>query len=71
VAKTSRRGGRARVYIDGRYVDTISLYSYRAVPRKVVFKRLWGSTRFHTIAIRSVASAARPRVSVDAFVVLR
>lgn len=71
VAKTSRRGGRARVYIDGRYVDTISLYSYRAVPRKMVFKRLWGSTRFHTIAIRSVASGARPRVSVDAFVVLR
>jgi hypothetical protein len=71
VAKTSRRGGRARVYIDGRYVDTISLYSYRAVPRKVVFGRRWGSTRFHTIAIRSVASGARPRVSVDAFVVLR
>jgi hypothetical protein len=71
VARTSRRGGRARVYIDGRYVDTISLYSSRAVSRKVVFRRRWGSTRFHTIAIRSVASAARPRVSVDAFVVLR
>jgi hypothetical protein len=71
VARTSRRGGRARVYIDGRYVDTISLYSSSAIPRKVVFKRRWGSTRFHTIAIRSVASAARPRVSVDAFVVLR
>jgi hypothetical protein len=71
VARTSRRGGRARVYIDGRYVDTVSLYSARAVPRKVVFKHRWGSTRFHTIAIRSVASATRPRVSVDAFVVLR
>jgi hypothetical protein len=71
VAKTGRRGGRARVYIDGVHVDTVSLYSARAVSRKVVFKRHWGSTRFHTIAIRSVASSARPRVSVDAFVVLR
>jgi hypothetical protein len=71
VARTSRRGGRARVYIDGRYVDTVSLYSSRVVARKVVFRRRWTGTRFHTIAIRSVASAARPRVSVDAFVVLR
>ena len=71
VARTSRRGGRARVYIDGRYADTVSLYSSHVVARKVVFRRRWASTRFHTIAIRSVASAARPRVSVDAFVVLR
>jgi hypothetical protein len=71
VARTSRRGGRARVYIDGHYVDTISLYSSRVVPRRVVFRRSWTSTRFHTIAIRSVASAAHARVSVDAFVVLR
>jgi hypothetical protein len=71
VARTSRRGGRARVYIDGRYVDTISLYSPTAVPRRVVFKHRWESTRFHTITVRSVASTARPRVSVDAFVVLK
>jgi hypothetical protein len=71
VARAGPRGGRARVYVDGVYVDTVSLYAAQARPRRVVFTRRWGSTRFHTISIRSVASAARPRVSVDAFVVLR
>jgi len=71
VARTSRRGGKALVYVDGRRVDTVSLYSRRSVPRKVVFSRRWGTSRSHTIELRSVATSARPRVSVDAFVVLR
>ena len=71
VARKSRGGGQARVYVDGRYERTVSLYSAKSVPRKVVFSRRWGNSGSHTIELRSVATSARPRVSVDAFVVLR
>jgi hypothetical protein len=71
VARQGARGGNAHVYVDGRYVSTISLYSATPVPRKVVFTRRWATPGFHTLTIRSVATSARPRVSVDAFVVLR
>lgn len=71
VSHTGRGGGRARIYIDGAYVDTVSLYSKRIVRRRVVFTRRWSSPHFHTIVIRSLASSSRRRMSVDAFVVLR
>jgi hypothetical protein len=71
VAKKSRRGGKALVYVDGHYVGPVSLYSKRPLPRKVVFSRRWGASGPHTLELRSLATSARPRVSVDAFVVLR
>jgi hypothetical protein len=71
VAKKSRRGGDARVYVDGHYVATVSLYSSRAVSRKIVFSRRWAGSGSHTLELRSIATRTRPRVSVDAFVVLR
>jgi hypothetical protein len=71
VARTGPRGGRAKIYVNGAHVDTISLYSPSVVTRKVVFKRHWGNVRWRTLSIRSVAGSSGPRVSVDAFVVLR
>jgi hypothetical protein len=71
VAKKSRRGGDALVYVDGHYVDTVSLYSGRAVSRKIVFSRRWAGSGSHTLELRSISTRTRPRVSVDAFVVLR
>jgi hypothetical protein len=71
VARTGPRGGKARVYANGAYVGTVDLYSATAVARKVVFTRRWRASGFHTLTIRSVSTSRRPRVSVDAFVVLR
>jgi hypothetical protein len=71
VARVGSRGGKARVYVDDRYVRTVSLYSATPVARRVVFTKRWASSGYHTLAIRSAATVARPRVSVDAFVVLR
>jgi hypothetical protein len=71
VSKKGRRSGKARVYIDGRYVRTVNLYSDRSVARKIVFSRRWDRSGYHTLVLRSVSTRTRPRVSVDAFVVLR
>ena len=63
--------GSARVFIDGALVSTIS--QYRADPgyRKVVFERSWVTSGTHTIRIEVVGTSGRPRVDLDALVVIR
>jgi subtilisin len=63
--------GSARVYIDGSLYTTVS--QYRADPgyRKVVFERSWPTSGSHTIRIEVVGTAGRPRVDLDALVVIR
>jgi hypothetical protein len=69
IARTGPAGGRARVFVDGRYAKTVSLYSPSLARRVVVFSRAWPRSRRHTISVRPVAN---PRnVSVDAFALLR
>ena len=69
VARTGPAGGRARVYLDGRYAGTVSLYSPTVARRAVVFSRSWRGSRRRTITVRPLT---RPRLlSVDAFVLLR
>ena len=69
VARTGPAGGRARVYLDGRYAGTVSLYSPTVARRAVVFARSWLGSRRRTLTVRPLT---RPRLlSVDAFVLLR
>jgi hypothetical protein len=57
------------VFVDGRYVRTVSLYSPVSEGRAVVFSKSWRRSGRHRIAVRPTA---RPRQApVDAFVVLR
>jgi hypothetical protein len=74
VAWLSRRGptsGRARVYLDGRLVTTINLYSPTTRIKQVVFSRTYTTVRTHRIKIVVVGTAGHPRVTVDGFFVLR
>lgn len=68
VSRQSPLGGRARVFVDGRYAGTVSLASPTFLARKVVFSRRWSRVDTHTISIRPIGT--RPRAPVDAFVVL-
>jgi hypothetical protein len=69
VSRTGPTGGRARVFVDGRYARTVSLHSAVAGGRTVVFSKSWRRSGRHRIVIRPTE---RPRqVPVDAFVVLR
>ncbi len=64
--------GRAEVYLDGRRVATVDLYSSGALSRRVVYAANGlsaGGT--HTLQIKVLGTANRSRVDVDAFVVLR
>jgi GH25 family lysozyme M1 (1,4-beta-N-acetylmuramidase) len=68
VATTGPTRGSARIYLDGRYIKTISLRTSTGHSRAVVFARNWGVNGTHTLRIVIVGTAGHPRVDVDAFV---
>jgi hypothetical protein len=69
VSKRARRRGKAKVFIDGVYAATVNLRG-RATPRVLVFSQAWASVGTHTITIRVLHTRLRPRVDLDAFIVL-
>jgi uncharacterized delta-60 repeat protein len=72
VAPKSRVRGKAVVFFDGKKVAVVDLRSRKALARKVVFSRngLNPSVR-HVVVVKVLGTKGRPRVDVDAFVVLR
>jgi GH25 family lysozyme M1 (1,4-beta-N-acetylmuramidase) len=70
IAWVSSRGpdrGSAKVYVDGVYAKTISLYTSGRSYRYVAFARNFGATGSHTIRIVVEGTHGHPRVDVDAF----
>jgi subtilisin family serine protease len=71
VAPRSRTRGSAKVYVDGAYVGTVSLYRRTATARSVVFGRTWAVSGTHTVKLVLVGTAGHPRFDIDAFAILR
>ncbi len=59
------------MYVDGTYVQTVDLYSSSTLSRQVVFSKSWATSGSHTLEVRVLGTSGRPRVDVDAFVVLQ
>jgi hypothetical protein len=70
VAPTGPTRGSARVYLDGTLQKTISVYSKTPGFRKLMYTHMWAASGMHTLKLVVVGTAGRPRVDVDAFVVL-
>jgi len=71
VARTGPTSGRARVYVDGRYVRTVDLWDWKARARRVVYSRRFATNGPHALTVVVRGTRGRPRIDVDAFVVLR
>jgi GH25 family lysozyme M1 (1,4-beta-N-acetylmuramidase) len=71
VASRGPGSGSAKIYIDGVYTATISLYRSSSVSRSLVFAKSWDGNGTHTIKIVVLGTAGHPRVDIDAFVRLR
>ncbi len=71
VAVRAPNRGKAAVYVDGVLAGTVDLYASTVQPARIVFVRSWGATGTHTVTVRVNGTASRPRVEVDAFVLLR
>ena len=63
--------GSANVYVDGRFISTVNLYSLSTSARRIVFARTWSTSGPHTIKVIVRGTAGHPRVDLDAFIVLR
>jgi hypothetical protein len=59
------------VRVDGILVATINLESSTTQPSRVVWRKGWGAAGRHTIQVRLLGTAGRPRVEIDAFEILR
>jgi hypothetical protein len=73
VAWITARGptrGSARVYVDGRRVGTVDLYSPTLQTRRAVYTYSWATDGRHRITIRVSGTSGRPRVDVDGFAVV-
>ncbi len=63
--------GKAKVYLDGRYVTTVDLRASATQWRRIVFTKTWSTAGKHTLRIVNLATSGHPRASLDALVVLR
>ena len=63
--------GSLKLYVDGAYVGTVSLFRSSSVPRVVVAARSWSISGEHTVRVVVVGTAHHPRVDIDAFAILR
>lgn len=71
VSSMSLGRGRFKVYFDGKYVTTVDLRSVPTRNRIIVWQKAWSSVGTHTIKVVVAGTAGRPRVDVDAFVVVK
>jgi hypothetical protein len=63
--------GKARVLVDGVLVTTVDLRASSTQYRRVVFGMSWVNAGPHSLEIRVVGTSGRPRVDLDALVVVR
>ena len=61
--------GSAKVFVDGKLADTVSLYASAFRPTRVLFKKRWDQPGSHRIRVVAIGTAGHPTVAVDAFVI--
>ena len=71
VTTKSRTRGKVKVYINGVYQGTVDLYRSTSLYRAVAWQKTWSSSSTRTIKLVVVGTSGRPRVDLDAFVVLK
>jgi hypothetical protein len=63
--------GRARVFVDGKFVATVDLRASRFAARRTLFSTSWATSAAHSLRIEVAAAPGRPVVAIDQLVVVR
>ena len=71
VGPKSAHLGKAKVWVDGVYITTISMKASSSVSRQVAFARYFAAGGEHRISLQMVGTGTYPLVRLDAFVVGR
>jgi hypothetical protein len=66
ITTTGPNRGSARIYIDGKYLQTVSTYSKTTHYRRLVWAHRFGSLGGHTITIVNAGTHGHPGIEVDA-----
>lgn len=61
--------GNAKIYLDGKYVKTISTYASRFQAARVLYTASYSKVATHTVAVVVQGTSGRPMVAIDRFVV--
>ena len=71
VASTGPGRGKARVVVDGKRVAVVDLRRRHGGQRRLVWVKAWSTPGHHTLRIHVLGTHGRPRVDLDAFLVMR
>jgi len=63
--------GKAQIWVDGSLAATVDTYRSTLLSRRIVFSRSWASSGSHIVKVVVLGTSGRPRVDVDAFLVIR
>ena len=63
--------GRAKIYVDGRYVRTVDLRRASFEPRATLYRTTWSTIAPHSLTIVVVGSSGHPIVAIDDVTILR
>ena len=63
--------GKFYVYIDGKLVTTVDSHAASTLLRQTLYSKAFAGTATHTIVVKTLGTAGRPRVAIDAIGVQR
>ncbi len=63
--------GRAKIYVDGKYVTTVDAYSSKKRPRQLIYYRNFSKKGTHYLKVVNLGTPGRAHFEVDAVVVKR
>ena len=71
VTTKSPTRGKVKIYVNNSYVTTVDLYRSKSQYRAVVWQKTWSTSGARTVKLVVVGTSGRPRVDLDAFVVVK
>lgn len=63
--------GKAQIWVDGVLATTVDTYRSTLAYRRIVYSRTWPTKATHVIKVVVLGTSGRPRVDLDAFLVIR
>lgn len=70
VSREARLAGQFQVFVDGEDAGIVDLKSRYRLFQRVVFARSWPTSGEHTVRMVALGTEGRPRVDLDAFIVI-
>jgi hypothetical protein len=67
VSTKAKTRGKAKIYVDGKYVALVDLKSTTTLYHQIVWQMSWPTATSHKVTVIVVGTSGRPRVDADAF----